>query len=55
MIRRIDSVCHHAMKAHSAPKGHYDDRMNLAQAWNKFPGLEDHAVSRAPYSLQRDC
>lgn len=47
MIRKIESMVHGAMKAHSTPKTHYDDRMHLAKGWNKFPGLEDNAVSSA--------
>ena len=47
MIRQIEKVVQGALKAHSQPKSHYDDRMHLAQGWNKFPGLDDHAVSLA--------
>ena len=45
MVSQIERVINGAMKVHKQPKVHYEDRMHLAQSWNKFPGLEDHAVS----------
>lgn len=47
MHDKVGTLGNIALKLHGINRSHYNDRMNLAMGWCKFPGLQDHSAAIA--------